>query len=171
MSFDWKATLKSVAPALATALGGPMAGMAATVAVKALGGEPSGNTQTDLQAVSAAVASGDPSVFVKLREAEQNYLLEMERLGLEHENVHAADRASARDLAKSTGTEPQIALSGVYTVGYFALLLVLFSGDVDIGAEYRDITAILLGVMTKAQSDIMQFWFGSSAGSKRKDLK
>ena len=167
MGFDWKKTLGAVAPALATALGGPMAGMAAAVAIKKLGGQDVGEDQ-NIENIAAAVASGDPGVFVRLREAEQEYLLDMKRLDLDHEKLHQADRTSARELATNVGMHPQIVLSGIYTLGYFALLYVLLTGQLQYSDQHRELVAVLLGVMTKAQSDIMQFWFGSSAGSKEK---
>jgi hypothetical protein len=164
---NWKSTLGAVAPALATALGGPMAGMAAGVAVKALGLQDHGEA-SNIESVAAAVASGDPNVFLKLREAEQEYLLEMERLGLEHEKVHATDRGSARDMAAKTGVAPQVVLSTVYTVGYFWLLYELTAGEITISADIKPLVNTLMGVMTAAQVQIMNFWFGSSAGSKQK---
>lgn len=167
MSFDWKKTLASVAPALATALGGPLAGMAAGVAVKALGGEDQGETD-NLKQVAAAVASGDPNVFVKLQQAEQEYLLEMEKLDLEHERVHQLDRASARDLAKTTGTGPQVTISALYSAGYFGLVGAMALGYVEVLPSYEDLLREVVILLGGAQLLIINFWFGSSAGSKAK---
>jgi hypothetical protein len=45
------------------------------------------------------------------------------------------------------------------------------SGDVEIAANLQSEFNIVLGVMTAAQAQIMQFWFGSSSGSKAKDVR
>jgi hypothetical protein len=53
-------------------------------------------------------------------------------------------------------------------VGYFWLLAELLSGHIQVAEDVRGLVNTLLGVMTAAQIQIMNFWFGSSAGSKAK---
>jgi hypothetical protein len=164
--WDWKATLAKVAPALATALGGPMAGVAVSMATKALGLEDEGEA-----ALAAAVASGDTNVLAKLRQVENQFKLEMRQLDISIEELNTRDRESARLLAVKKSMLPQTILSTIYTVGYFWLLYELFTGDVKIADGMSAIVNTLMGVMTAAQIQIMNFWFGSSAGSKtKKDL-
>lgn len=161
---DWKKTLATVAPALATALGGPLAGVAVSVATKALGIE--GNET----ALSAAIASGDPSILVKLKEADNQFLIEMKRLDVDLERIHQGDRVSARDLAK-VDMRPQIALSIVFIGGYFAAMFVLHGvlfQDTPLNEQIAVLFGSLIGVFTRELSGIMQFWFGSSAGSQKK---
>lgn len=162
--WDWKGTLAKVAPALATALGGPMAGVAVSMATKALGLEDESEG-----ALAAAVAAGDTKVLQKLREADNKFKVEMRKLDISIEELNTKDRRSARGLAAQKGMQPQIVLSVIYTVGYFWLLYELFSGDVKIAEGMATIVNTLLGVMTAAQVQIMNFWFGSSAGSKTKE--
>ena len=177
MSFDWKATLATVAPTIATALGGPVAGIAANVALKALNLEPSGNPVADNETLSNVLSAGvgDPELLSKLRKAEADFKIELKRLDVDLERIHAGDRADARGLAKAKGLHVQAVLSAVFVVGYFgifALLLQQFFGDnpVVLSKEALTIISLLLGVMTAAVKDIMQFWFGSSAGSKEKTI-
>jgi hypothetical protein len=47
----------------------------------------------------------------------------------------------------------------------------LLSGQVIIPPDIKDMVMTLLGIMTAAQAQIMNFWFGSSSGSKEKTSK
>jgi hypothetical protein len=162
----WKETLGTVAPALATALGGPLAGVAVGMAAKALGlGD--GATEDD---IAAAVASGNPEVLLKLKQADLDFKKEMKALDIDLERIHAGDRVSARDLAKANML-PQILLSIVFIGGYFAAMFalhgVLFEAN-EINPQVTTLFGALIGVFTREMSGIMQFWFGSSSGSKDK---
>jgi len=63
---------------------------------------------------------------------------------------------------------PQITLSIVYTVGYFGTLASFIFGWAEVAPEYRDMTITLIGALAAPQIQILNFWFGSSAGSKAK---
>lgn len=164
---DWKKTLATVAPALATALGGPLAGVAVGMATKALGVDPGED------ALSTAIASGNPDVLVRLREVNTQFEKDMAALGVDLERIHAGDRASAREMAK-TNMVPQIALSFVFIGGYFGAMFalhgVLFQAQ-EINGQVATLFGALIGIFTRELSGIMTFWFGSSAGSKTKGDK
>ena len=164
-NFDWKKTLATVGPTLAAALGGPMAGIAVSVATKALGIE-----NGDEGALEAAVASGDPNVFVKLKEAEHNFKLELKRLDIQLEEINAGDRDSARKMATAKGLQPQMVISTVYTVGFIWLLYALFDGNVNVPTEHLGLANVLIGMLGAGQTQILNFFFGSSSGSKEKSL-
>ena len=85
VSFDWRRTLATVAPVLASAFGGPMAGVAVSMAGKALGLDNA--TEQD---IAEAVASGSPDVLVKLREVDTQFKLEMKRLDENKNYLEAA---------------------------------------------------------------------------------
>jgi hypothetical protein len=161
MAFDWKSTLATVAPGLATALGGPLAGMAVKMATDALGIEP---TESALEAV---LSSGDPEVLAKLKQVENDFKVRMRELDIEEDRIAGKDRANARELFK-VDKVPQIVLSFVFVSGYFATLGMMMAGAWIITGEMRDVIILLLGLMTREIPTIMQFWFGSSSGSKDK---
>ncbi|MCA9368352.1 hypothetical protein KC887_08945 [Candidatus Kaiserbacteria bacterium] len=161
--FDWKRTLATVAPVLASALGGPMVGVAVKIAADALG-MPAGATEQD---IAEAVASGSPDVLLKLREADNAFQLEMERLGVAREQIHADDRASARDLGKARGLGPQISLAVIFVCGFVYVLGVIFQGHT-IEPEMREIATYVLGILSAGLVQIMNYFFGSSAGSRQK---
>lgn len=161
----WVQTLATVAPTIATAVGGPLAGVAVNIAAKELG------IEGDEKALEAAVAAGDPDVLYKLKTAEIEFQKELKRLGIEEQRIAMEDRKSARSLAVAKGTTPQVILSAIYTIGYFWVMYALFAGDVTIADGIKDLATALIGIMSAAQLTIMQFWFGSSAGSKAKDQR
>ncbi len=158
----WLKTLASVAPTLAATIGGPLAGVAVKMATDALG---VGNSEQELQDI---VLSGDPNVLLKLKEVEANLKIKLEELGIELEKVHSEDIQSARDLAKKD-MRPQVILSTLYTIGYFIVMWQFLTGTTVIPVENTTALNMLLGVLTAAQVQIMNFWFGSSHGSKTKD--
>ena len=63
---------------------------------------------------------------------------------------------------------PLIILSTVFLVFYFKILLLFVTGDISPKSEYKDVLLILIGILTREVPTIMQFWFGSSHGSKQK---
>ncbi|KKK79434.1 hypothetical protein LCGC14_2833540, partial [marine sediment metagenome] len=156
-----KALLGSVAPLLGVSLGGPMGG----VAMKFLADKFTGG---DTGSVEDFLLSANPETLQALKVAELEFKQEMKKLDIDLEQIAADDRSSARDLAKERGITPQVILSVVYTTGYFGVLFMFMTGHLNVPAEYSSMFSGLLGVLSAAQVQIMNFWFGSSSGSKRK---
>jgi hypothetical protein len=166
--FDWKATLATVAPGLATALGGPLAGLAVQQISNSLLGHPNG-TEDEL---SQAMASGGADALLKMKQAQVDFDVKMEELGVQRYGIEVQDRSNARDMAKSNML-PQIILSLVFVGGYFTTLSalhgVLFQ-ESEMNGQIVALFGALIGVFTREISGIMQFWFGSSSGSKEKTV-
>ena len=164
MAFDWKSTLATVAPGLATALGGPLAGMAVKMATDSLGIEP------NEAALEAVISVGDPETLAKLKSVESDFKVRMRELEIEEIRIAGKNTASARELFK-VDKIPQMTLSFVFVSGYFTTLGMMMAGIWVIPVEMRDVIILLLGLMTREIPTIMQFWFGSSSGSKDKGGK
>jgi len=58
----------------------------------------------------------------------------------------------------------QIALSVIYTAGYFGVLSVFLFGHVGTPPEWKDVLQTLLGLLTAGELLILQFWFSRSRG-------
>ena len=159
---NWKDLVKDVAPVLGGALGGPYGAMAAKWLSGKLVGE---NASPD--ALQKVIETADPQTFVKIKELDQQFKLEMEKLGLSREQLEVDDRKSARDLFK-TNIWPQIVLSAIYVLGYFIALALVLTGTVKIDQNIQMLVNVLIGVLTASVTQIMNFWFGSSLGSKEK---
>lgn len=159
---DWKKTLATVAPGLATLIGGPMGAVAVTIAAKALGWETGSEKELE-----AAVLSGNPDVLFKLREAEANLKLEMERLGVKMEEIAAGDRDSARKLGIAQGTQVQATLSIGYNLAFIVLTWAVFGG-IEVPETMREPAMYLLGILSGVLVQVNTYWFGSTSGSKAK---
>jgi len=151
------------AKVLGTALGGP-AGPVVNIALDTLGKQ-LGVDPTET-AIEAALLH-DPDALLKLKQADQALEAEMKRLDVDIFALEVQGQSSARELAKKNML-PQVILSAVFIVGYFWILDSLFSGDITIPENLRAEASLLLGVLTVNIPIIMQFWFGSSFGSRQK---
>lgn len=164
--FDWRSVVKGVAPALGAALGGPFGGAATKFLAEKFLGNPDAN-ESDL---ADAIMSASPEKLIEIRKLDAEFKIRMRELDVDVFKVEIDDRKDARSLARVNMT-PQISLSVVYSLGYFALLYLFMTGQTEVATSLKSEFNIVLGVMTAAQASIMQFWFGSSAGSKSKDSR
>lgn len=162
---DWKAVVAAVAPGIATALGGPLAG----TVIAALSGELLGRNDGTEAEIARAIAPATPEILEKISNAERSFRLDMERLNIDFERLAAADRDSARNLARATGIAPQIWLSGLFIAGYFVLVALLLAKEIEIAESLRDVFQVLIGVTTASVATILNFWFGTSRSSQAKD--
>lgn len=158
---DWKKTLATVAPGIATALGGPMAGMAIKMATDALGIEPNED------ALIEAISTGNPEVLLQLKTVDANLKVELKKLDIQLDSIHQKDRAAARKMAEIVGLSPQIFLSVAFVAGYFGVLFFVFSGGL-VPDSMHNMLHSLVGIMSAGMIQIMNFFFGSSVGSKIK---
>ena len=156
-----KNVIKAVAPTLGTALGGPLGGFAGNVIASALGAE-------DEKAIETALVKQNPDTLLALRKAEQDFEVKCKELDLVPERLAVEDRASARDMAKGTPMKPQMALSAVFTIGYFTIFWWLLFQDIDLNIRQATMVNVLMGVLTAGVVKILDFWLGSTAGSAQK---
>lgn len=159
----WKEIVSSIAPILGTALGGPFGGMAG----KYLSGALLGDENAGEAALEDAVMNANPDIILKIKELDKSFELELKRIGLKKEQLVVDDRKDARKLY-SVDKRPQMILSGVFIGGYFVLVYALITGGFKIDPSQTALVATLIGVLTAGVSNVMQFWFGSSSGSKDK---
>jgi membrane-bound ClpP family serine protease len=162
MSFNWKSIVGTVAPGLATALGGPLAGMA----VKAVSGALLGKQDGTEDEIAEAIAAGDTDALQKLREADQQFTISMKKLDIDIYKISSDDRDSARrrEMAVKDKTPAVIAL--VSFLGFFGVLAALMFVEVPTGA--KDSLLIMLGTLGGIVTSIVAYYYGSSAGSAAK---
>ena len=169
MAFDWKSVIKTIAPVLGTALGGPVGGAALSVLSQTILGK-TGGTEEELAQVLAGGLK--PETMLALKEADQKFQLEMRRLDLESDKAAIDNTKDARsrdvELAK-TGHRNyrQDVLAYGAIAGFFVVMYTLLTQALPDGLA-RDALLILLGTLTKIVSDIYNYDFGSSAGSTAK---
>jgi len=159
----WKDTLGALAPTLATALGGPLAG----AATKFIAGKLLGDEDKSIEDIESFVLGASPEKLAELKALDNQFTIEMKKLDINVMELSVDNTKSARELAK-INMWPQIVLSALFVVGYFAILISLGFGFFSLDSSAKDTLILLLGIMTREMPTIMQFWFGSSFGSKKK---
>jgi len=163
MSFNWKSIVSTVAPVLGVAVGGPFGAIASKAIQSALGVE-------DEEAAIAEIRD-NPDALLKLKAADGDFKLKIKELGIKESQLHAKDRDSARDLAKSKGIYFQAFLTSVFIGGYFGLFWLFFASSAPetvLNDWQRGQVGVLIGVLTGAIPQLLAFWFGSSKSSSDK---
>ena len=164
---DWRAIVGTVAPGLATALGGPLAGMAAAAISDALLGKPNGSEGE----IVTALQAGGHEALLRLKQADQAFMVRMKELGIDLEKVHAGDRADARDREVKTGDKatPR-ALAAIIVGGFLLTVWYVLSGKVE-GLKdpvAAGLIGTLIGYVSAKADQVTSYYFGSSAGSAAK---
>jgi len=151
--------LAQIAPTIATAVGGPLGGLAYETISKVMGiGQDDAKKMLD-----EGKLSGDQ--IASLQQAEIALKAKAQELGLDFEKLAVEDRKSARDMQVATKSRLPPTLAILVTLGFFGILASLMLGY----ATKSDELMIMLGSLSTAWTGIMGFYFGSSVGSQNKD--
>ena len=172
MAFDWKTTIGSIAPTIATLLGGPFAGLAVGAATKALGlNDPiTGNPpENPLAAIQNALTQGQMTgeQILSLKEAELEVQKHLSDNGISLEQITASDRDSARKREEIVKDNTPKILAYLLTLGFFGTLSFMMLGQIP--ATGHDVLLIMVGSLGTAWTGMIAYYYGSSAGSKSKD--
>lgn len=161
---DWKNVISTLAPTVATALGGPLAGAAVAALGSALGiDEP---TQDKIKkAIESGQLSGQQ--IADLKALELKLQQEEKERDFKYADLEFKDRDSARELMKSTGAKTPAILTWLIV----AIVLGL-EGSLLFGAKPNGISDIvlgrILGTLDTSLAMVLSFWFGTTHGSARK---
>jgi len=153
---DW---LKTIAPTIATALGGPFGGLAYEAVSKVLGvsQDDAKKMLDDGKLTSEQIAS--------VQQAEIALKAKAQELGLDFEQLAVADRKSAREMQTNTHSFIPPVLAIMVTIGFFGILYGLMTEQF----KTSDALLLMLGSLGTAWTGVIAFYFGSSAGSQAKD--
>lgn len=165
---EWKKIVGTVAPTIATALGGPLAG----AAVKTLATQFLGKDNATEDEVAQAVVNASPQDLLKLREIEMEFKKSMTMAGIDLEKIAAADRdsARAREINTHDSWTPRV-LAAVVVGGFLFCVYAVLAGFVK---ELKDpmvagMVGTLIGYTSAKADQVISYYFGSSASSKYKD--
>lgn len=155
--------LATLAPTVASVLGGPLAGMATTALINGLGLAPDASKDD----VMKAIANATPEQMIKIKEIESQLLLDLKKLDVDIERI-AADNtkdARAREVATKDWTPRILAflIIGLY-IGVQAYVLGFVIPEASINIAMRS-----LGTLDAAVGLVLGYYFGSSVGSAKKD--
>lgn len=162
---DWMDTLKQIAPTVATALGGPLAGAAVTAI-----GSIFGMSESSTESIGKMFADGKLTAdhLAEIRKLELEYQNNEKERGFKYSELVFKDRDSARQMNISTKSlTPSVLTWIVVTITLVCEGALLFN-QMPSGTD-PIILGRVLGTMDSALIMVLGFWFGSSHGSQSKD--
>jgi hypothetical protein len=148
-----------IAPGIATAIGGPFGGLAATVLKEVTGMDEAG--------IEKAIAEGDPNIFLQLKQAEQAFDIKLKELDIRIEELQYADVADARARQIAMKDNTPAILTGVALTFFFALAATVL-WNLDIVQANESFVMFLFGAASGWVTQGMSYFLGSSKGSQRK---
>lgn len=161
---DWKALIGTVAPWIATALTGPLGGMAVTAAADALG--LSDKTES---ALKQALSGVTPEQMLALKNADQAFQMRMQELGFAHiqalEQIAFQDRDSARKRESTVGDKTNRNLAYTIIAAFIAMAIGTLMG----WAKADSVLAgTIIGYLSAKAEQVLSYYFGSTSGSAEK---
>ena len=149
--------LKSLAPTIASAAGGPMAGMAVKMAAKKLG-LPDTATANEIE----DLIEREPDKAVMVREADKDFknrIREME-IDLESFKTEVEDRKDARENFATDWTPKVFSVLTLLLYGAFVMIVTLMPHD----QNDETIISLVLGQLSGILGTAAAFFYGSSSG-------
>jgi len=172
---DLKPWLGKIAPMLGATLGGPLGAAAGAVVGKALGVE-----DPTPEKVMKTITDGNltPEQMTSLQLAELAHAEKMAELGFKNvqdlAELEFKDRDSARN--REIQVKDKTPSIGFYllTTGFYGLIaffcLCALKPDLKPNAEVMDILKIMVGSLGTAWIGSVNYYYGSTSGSRSKDL-
>jgi hypothetical protein len=155
----WFKAIVKIAPGIATALGGPFGGLAATVLKEITGMDEAG--------IEKAIAEGDPNIFLQLKQAELAFDIKLKELDLRADELEYKDTADARAMRVSTQDWTPAVLTGIALTFFFALSYAVLN-SLEIVQQNESFIMFLFGCASSWVTQGLNFFLGSSRGSQRK---
>ena len=176
MSFNLIGAISSIAPTLATMLGGPLAGTAVTALEGALG-LTAGAGQEGITSVMQGNLSPDQIAAVRTADQKHAEIMSQQGIDIQKMNLDYQKAMVQADVADVTDARKNNVAGGTQ-IYLFVLSLVILA--VTIGSEVRVlfdgyppglsemVVGRILGLMDGISMLIVGYWYGSSHGSDRK---
>jgi len=151
--------LKTIAPTIATALGGPLAGMAVAAVSKALGCDPD-----EVQnVISSGKLTAEQVASIQLAELELKK--QAQSMGLDFAKLTVEDRKSAREMQIATKSMLVPSLAILIVSAFIGVVIATLGGFAVVDSV---LAGTLIGYLSAKAEQVVNFYFGSSAGSKEK---
>jgi len=154
--------LKTLAPLLGTALGGPLGGAAAAFIADKLGLD-----ARDVKSVSEVLTGNKmtPDQITQIKLAEIDFEKFCKTNAIDTARLAFEDTKDARDMQKVTRSYFPATLSAGIVSGFFGILITMLVWEY----SPTEPLLIMLGALGAAFGAVVNFWLGSSNGSQRKD--
>lgn len=161
--------LATFAPTIASALGGPLAGVAVSSLEKVFGVDPAATAVSKQAQIEQSLQSATPDQIIALQKAEQDFKAQMKSLGVQEEQLQYQDTANARAREISVRDRTPAILAGAVVLMTFALEGSLLMGWHQPAQVSGEILGRILGTLDSATLLVLSYYFGSSAGARTKD--
>ena len=158
-----KAVAKA-APKIAEQLGGPLAGAAVSAIARAILGKDDASEED----LADALGNASAEQILALKRAENDFKIALRQAALDEQRIDAGDRASARDRQQKMRDWTPSILGALIIGGFFLTLAVMVARKLPAGAETE--FAIMLGALATMTAAVVNYFFGSSAGSREKTM-
>lgn len=156
MAFDWKSAVKTFAPMLGTALGGPVVGTATKLLSNALLGKDD-VTEDEL---SMAIQNASPDDILKIKQAENDFSIKMKELGIKEKDLVFGDKRNARLMQAKTKAKTPAILAYLVTLMVACMIFALLKYQIP--PANKDIINIVFGSVTTVWLGAMQFFHGAT---------
>ncbi|HNR76586.1 MAG TPA: hypothetical protein PKM48_05620, partial [Parvularculaceae bacterium] len=127
-----------------------------------------GKEAADEDQIADALEKATPEQLVALRRAEQEFMIAIRKAALEAARIDAGDRASARDRQAKMKDWTPSALGALIIGGFFLTLAAMVARKLPAGAETE--FSIMLGALATMTAAVVNYFFGSSVGSREKTM-
>lgn len=161
----WQDALKTLAPTVATALGGPLAGAAIT-AIGSIFGMSSPTADTIGKMFADGRLTADH--LAEIRKLELDYQNQERERGFKYAELEFKNQDSARQMQIATRSRTPDVLAVIIVAGFFSILVSLMLGVLKVSENQS--LLILLGALSAGFGSVLNFFFGSSNGSQNKDV-
>jgi len=101
-----------------------------------------------------------------IKRADQEFQIALREAAVEEERIHAGDRDSARRRQQLMDDWTPSILGALIISGFFCVLGAMLARAIPAGAETE--FSIMLGALATMTAAVVNYFFGSSAGSKEK---
>ena len=153
-----KKILKKTTSFIGKAIDGPLSGVALSIVRKIL------NVNTDDEL--SKLLESDPDAYIKLKLADKEFEKFLKESEIDIERIHQEDRDSARKRQVDLKDKFPSIIAVVIMIGFFSTLTAFIFIDIPDSAQTT--LNILIGALAAGVTQVLNFYFGSSSGSKRK---
>lgn len=160
---NWLETLKAIAPTVATALGGPLAGAAVSAIGSVLGVD---NPTKETIANLFKDGQLTQEQLGELRKLELEFQNQEKERGFKYAELEYKNQDSARQMQMATHSKMPAVLTVMVTFGFFGILTLLFFHPELKGNE---IVMMMVGQLSAVWAGCVAFYTGTTFGSANKN--
>jgi len=160
MAVNWKSIVKSIAPVIGTALGGPMAGAAVKMLSSKLLGKEDG-TEAELEQF---ISTASPDQLLQIKQIDNDFKLSMKALDVDVFKLEQEGRANARENHKDHFMPTLICIVLTLVVTVIAVGLMITT----IPESNEGILNMIIGQVLTAWIGSVAYWVGTTKSSSDK---